>query len=137
MICQCYFNTEEQLLCEGDLRKIRFSIPISEEQHRALEEKCLCQTHYNCEVVNKNYYQEHQKKLNEYCAYPKHSIYKQSTKKKKQAESKDALINLLVRLYKILELDSTAKICIKFTDKDSNYITSNNYIQATKQSQIS
>ncbi|CAG8847301.1 4816_t:CDS:1, partial [Gigaspora margarita] len=76
--------------------------------------------------VNKNHYQKHQTKLNEYHTYSKHSIYKQSTKKKEQTKSKDALINLPVRFYKILELDSTAKIChrcIKFTDQDPDYIT--------------
>ncbi|RIB28219.1 hypothetical protein C2G38_1564679 [Gigaspora rosea] len=141
MARQCYFSTsEEQLLCKGELRTISFSTPISEERRQELEGKCLCQTHYNHEVVNKNYYQKHQTKLNEYCAHPKHSIYKQSTKKKEQTKSKDALINLPVRFYKILELDSTAKIChrcIKFTDQDPDYITSNDYIQAIKRLRFS
>ncbi|CAG8471628.1 11546_t:CDS:2, partial [Dentiscutata heterogama] len=111
MARQCYFSTsEEQLLCKGELRTISFSTPISEERRQELEGKCLCQTHYNHEVVNKNYYQKHQTKLNEYCAHPKH------------------------------KLDSTAKIChrcIKFTDQDPDYITSNDYIQAIKRSRFS
>ncbi|KAF0468325.1 hypothetical protein F8M41_025843 [Gigaspora margarita] len=97
--------SEEQLLCKRDLRTISFSTPISEEQRQELEGKCLCQTHYNHEVVNKNYYQKHQTKLKEYCSHPTH------------------------------KLDSTTKIChrcIKFTDQDPDYITSNDYNQAIK-----
>ncbi|CAG8490329.1 13294_t:CDS:2 [Cetraspora pellucida] len=108
--CQCYFNIflEEKPLCKGDLRIISSSTPVSEEQHQKLEGKYLCQTHYNQE---------------------------QQTKKKGQTKTKDALINLPVRFCKVLELDSTTKIChrcIKFTDNDSDYVTNHNYIPATK-----
>ncbi|CAG8702931.1 7721_t:CDS:2, partial [Cetraspora pellucida] len=52
-----------------------------------------------------------------------------------QTKTKDALINLPVRFCKVLELDSTSKIChrcIKFTNNDPDYITNNNDSQATK-----
>ncbi|CAG8683775.1 11224_t:CDS:2, partial [Gigaspora rosea] len=103
---------EKETSCKGVLRAISLLTPISEEKHQELDGKYLCQTHYNYEVVNKAHYQACQIKLNEY-----------------------ALINLPARLYKVLELDSTAKIChrcIKYTDSDSDYITNNDYTQATK-----
>ncbi|CAG8800133.1 23263_t:CDS:2, partial [Cetraspora pellucida] len=56
----------EELLCKGILRAISSLTPISEEQCQKLEGQCLCQTHYNREIVNKTYYQIHQTKLNEY-----------------------------------------------------------------------
>ncbi|CAG8841242.1 36392_t:CDS:2, partial [Gigaspora margarita] len=65
MARQCYFNvfSEKQLLCKGDLRMIGFSTPISKEQRQELEEKYLCQTHYNHKVVNKNHYQQNNENL--------------------------------------------------------------------------
>ncbi|KAF0475947.1 hypothetical protein F8M41_024502 [Gigaspora margarita] len=133
---QCYFNifSEEETLCKGVLRAISHLTPISEEKHQELDGKYLCQTHYNYGVVNKAHYQARQIKLNECCAYLKHDIYKQKTKKNKK-KCKDALINLPAQLYKVLELDLTAKIChrcIKYMDSDSDYITNNDYTQATK-----
>ncbi|KAF0469849.1 hypothetical protein F8M41_025484 [Gigaspora margarita] len=60
---QYYFNifSKEETLCKRVLRAISLLTPISEEKRQELDEKYLCQTHYNYEVINKAHYQAHQK----------------------------------------------------------------------------
>ncbi|CAG8784035.1 21893_t:CDS:2, partial [Dentiscutata erythropus] len=55
-----------------------------------------------------------------------------------EIKSKDVLINLPARFYRILKLDSTTKIChrcIRFTDNDPDYTTNKDYIQTKQVSQ--
>src|SRR5581483_4654671 len=107
----CAFISNE---CNGKINKVgnKVSIPITNINLISCR-MFLCMFHYNKFIINENYRLE---KMLQVCSHPKHEFYFN------QSSSKQ-LIN-------ILGLEENAKICsrcIKSTDKDPEYLQSEEY----------
>ena len=122
----CAFISNE---CNGKINKVgdKVSIPITNINLISCG-MFLCMFHYNKFIINENYRLE---KMLQVCSHPKHEFYfNQSSSKQLRQKQNPSLINIPKRFINILGLEENAKICsrcIKSTDKDPEYLQSEEY----------
>ncbi|UZO06226.1 uncharacterized protein OCT59_026556 [Rhizophagus irregularis] len=119
----CKFHSTD---CKGRIRIIteNIDIPVTMKEIVLVGMK-LCQTHYNRYVINET----HNLGYNKSCSHPKHELYKTQSKGNKQSKKLN-LEKVPKRLIEVLGLDEFAEICSmcrKKTDKDPEYLQTEEY----------
>src|SRR5204862_787607 len=118
----CAFISNE---CNGKINKVGDKVSIPKTNINLIS--CgmfLCMFHYNKFIINENYRLE---KMLQVCSHPKHEFYFNQSSKQLRQKQYPSLINIPKRFINILELEENAKICIKSTDKDLEYLQSEEY----------
>ncbi|CAB4400612.1 unnamed protein product [Rhizophagus irregularis] len=113
--------------CKGRIRTIakNTDIPATMKEIVLVDMK-LCQTHYNRYINNET----HNFKYNKTCSHPKYDLYKAQSKSTNKQSKKLNLEKVLKRLIEVLKLDKFAEICSmcrKKTDKDPEYLQTEEY----------
>ena len=119
-ICEFYSNE-----CNGKINKVGDKVSIPETNIELISRGMfLCMFHYNKFILNEN---QRLQKMLQVCSHPKHQIYLNN---KSVKQSNSSLINIPKRLINVLGLDEKAKICSrckKNTDKDPEYLQTEEY----------
>src|SRR5687767_2078505 len=120
----CTFVSVE---CNGIISLIGDNILIPETNTQLIKSGMfLCRFHYNKYIVNEKHRLERLQK----CSHPKHDIYSNQSNKKSNQNQKISLVKVPKRLISILKLEENAKFCNsckKNTDKDPEYLQTEEY----------